>query len=491
MKIEDILKLSIDDQIAELQKKPDTIKVKYTDCEKQYKVKMHDVYSTTLRPSKQVKKKDENGEEITSYVEPARLGVSFQEIIVSRAAAFLINDGIGLNPTLTETEGQQTVYEMIKATSSDNKLDYRTRAIARYLFSECEVAELWYFVEDTKGLWNWLKSKISKVGIGSAKYMIRMKILANSLGDSLWPYFNETGDLVAFGRGYTVKIGNESTDRFDVYTADKIILYAKVAGQWVLADVPKANLLGKIPVIYYSQPYPEWYAVQSLIDRYEATLSNFSDSIDYFGAPDLVLTGEVTGLNEKQSMGKVIQLTGDGADARYLTWDQAPEAIKLELETLKNLIFSLTQTPDISFEQVKNLGSQISGIAIKMMFADAHLKAMSHQEVFGEMIQRRLNLLMAAIGNVIAVKYKADVDLMDITPVFNLYMPSNDKEIIENLLLANGNKPIISQKTSIKLSPFDVNADDEIAAIEEDEKKAMENQLQGSFNILNQTEQNA
>jgi len=69
-------------------------------------------------------------------------------------------------------------------------------------------------------------------------------------------------------------------------------------------------------------------------------------------------------------------------------------------------------------------------------------------------------------------------------------MPSNDKEIIENLLLANGNKPIISQKTSIKLSPFDVNADDEIAAIEEDEKTAMDNQLQGSFNINNESEEN-
>jgi SPP1 family phage portal protein len=484
MEIKDILALSIGDQIAELQKKPDTIKVKYADCEKQYKVKMHDVYDTAKRPDKIVKKKNEAGQEETSIQEVARLGIPFQEIIVQRAAAFLINDGIILNPTLSETDGEKTVFEMVRAIWNDNKLDYRTRYIARTLFSECEVAELWYFIEDNRGFWSWLRNKAAKIGIANTKFMIRMKILANSQGDTLWPYFNDIGDLVAFGRGYTTKVGDSTTERFDVYTADLLIYYAKAGGDWALLKQDK-NLLGKIPVVYYSQPYPEWYNVQSLIDRFEKLISNYADTNDYFGSPQVVLTGEVEGLNSKDTTGKVIKLTGDGADAKYLTWDQAPEAIKLELETLKDLIYSLSQTPDISFNQIKGLGAQISGIAIKMMFADAHLKAMSHQEVFGEMLQRRLNLLMAAIGKVISVKLAVDVDAMDITPEFNLYMPSNDKEIIENLLLANGNKPIISQKTSVKMSPYKTNPDDEMATIEEEEKASLNSQIAGSFNFNN------
>ena len=45
-------------------------------------------------------------------------------------------------------------------------------------------------------------------------------------------------------------------------------------------------------------------------------------------------------------MGKVkdrmVKLTGEGADAQYLTWSQVPDTVKFEAETLTNIMICQT-----------------------------------------------------------------------------------------------------------------------------------------------------
>ena len=78
---------------------------------------------------------------------------------------------------------------------------------------------------------------------------------------------------------------------------------------------------------------------------------------------------------------------------QYVSWQQAPEAVKLEIETLLKLIYTITQTPDISFDAVKGLGA-ISGVALKLLFMDAHLKVQDKCEIFDDYLQRRVNVLL-------------------------------------------------------------------------------------------------
>lgn len=47
--------------------------------------------------------------------------------------------------------------------------------------------------------------------------------------------------------------------------------------------------------------------------------------------------------------------------------------MKLEIDTLLRMIYTITQTPDISFDTVKGIGA-VSGVALKLLFMDAHLK---------------------------------------------------------------------------------------------------------------------
>ena len=422
----------------------------------QYEPAQHDIHDATKRRPKTIT--TDRGTEIRDV---ARLSLPFQKIIVDRAAAFLIGEGLDLQAQ-PDGDTQQRMMDMMWRTWHDNKLDYKTRQMARIWMSETEVAELWYFDEKPE-LWDGMN--ISPGG----KQRMRMQVLAYSLGDHIYPYFDEYGDMMAFGRGYKVN----KREYFDVYTAEEIIKYEYKDG-WQEYE-RSVNLLGKIPVVYYTKEQPEWADVQPLIDRYEAMLSNFADANDYFASPMVKVRGQVKGFAEKGEQGKIITME-ENADASYLTWDQAPTAIQLEKETLQELIYSMTQTPDISFKQMQGIGN-LSGIALKMMFLDAKLKTFKHQEEFGEGIQRRVNLIKAGMALI-----STSVDgatSMHVEPKFNFYLPENETETINMLMAATGNRAVMSRKTAVGLNPLVLDEIKEMENINEDDAGQFGNLFDG------------
>jgi len=144
----------------------------------------------------------------------------------------------------------------------------------------------------------------------------------------------------------------------------------------------------------------------------------------------------------------------------------------------------MTQTPDISFSNMKSLGD-ISGIALKLMFMDAHLKCENHIELFGEMFQRRLNLLKAAIATVIDASLEKEMPLTDVQPVFTPYMPRNVKEEIEILTTATATKAVMSVQTAIENNPLVGSVEDELSRMEEEaaaDTQRMQNSILGTSN---------
>ena len=126
----------------------------------------------------------------------------------------------------------------------------------------------------------------------------------------------------------------------------------------------------------------------------------------------------------------------------------APEAVKLEIETLLRLIYTITQTPDISFDSVKGLGA-ISGLALKLLFMDAHLKVQDKREIFDDYLQRRANVLLAYIGQFNTALADA-CDEMDVEPEITPYILTSEIDDLNYWLTANGGKAVISQEESVE-----------------------------------------
>lgn len=470
MDLNEILSLQPKEQVEKLSVKPYNLP-DYNSLLNEYDPEKHSVHSVIDRPFNTFDRVDDKGNEVTVSEDVNRVSVPFQKTIVNRAVGFLLGNPVKLRSS-NESGPEKELFQMVKKTYFDNKIQYFDRRLARAVKSECEAAELWYLTEDPV-FWN----------NGSSKFKLRVNLLSPSKGDTLYPLFDEYGDMVAFSRAYVVSVDGKPVDYFDTYTADAIIYRSKdQGGEWQEKRMP--NQYGKIPVIYYHQNLPEWNDVQAMIERYETLMSNFADTNDYFGSPMVKTTGNVISLPEKDKRGKVIQMEL-GGNAEYMAWQNAPEAIKLEFEQLEKMIYTMTQTPDISFSQMKGLGSSVSGFAIKLLFTDAHLKVENDIELYGEMFQRRVNLIKSICGNIINVALSKAVNTLEIEPIFDPYLPRNTKEDIETLSVARGNKAIISNQTAVENNPYVSSVEQELKRMEDEINKEMElaqQELTGTFN---------
>ena len=227
---------------------------------------------------------------------------------------------------------------------------------------------------------------------------------------------------------------------------------------------PKANAIGKIPVVYGHQPEFETEDVNALIDRLEELLSNFADTNDYHASPKIFTTGQINGWAQKGESGAVIE-GEEGATMQYVSWQQAPEAVKLEIETLLKLIYTITQTPDISFDAVKGLGA-ISGVALKLLFMDAHLKVQDKCEIFDDYLQRRVNVLLAYIAQMNTSLADACETIM-IEPEIVPYIITSDIDDLNYWMTANGNKPVVSQEESIVGAGISKNPEETMRKLDE------------------------
>lgn len=439
-------------------------KVNVIEVLKQLDPREHDVMKVSKRPNKMVTVNDPENEtiEIKKRVEVARLPLPFQKLITSRAAAFLCGNPITyehgvLNPL------ESDFYDIFTKVIDDNKIDYKNIDIAYKMMGETEAAEIWYtekVADKDPDYW-------AGTAAEGAAYRLRVKIVANSLGDRLCPVYDIYGDMIAFGRGYEITEGNLKFEHFDIYTATQVFKGRKtnLSGDWIVTVEP--NMMNKIPVIYYSQSLPEWSDVQPLIGRLEVCGSNNADTNDYFGSPIIVANGNVRGFSSKGETGKVLEISGGTGKVDYLTWDNAPENAKNEIEWLTKMIYNMTDTPNISLEEMKDVNT-FSGVAIKMLFLSAHMKAATKEGVFGECVTRRINFLKKALS-VIEPKFES-VAKMKIKPKFKYFMPDNTAEMIDILSTAVGAEPIMSQKTAASINPLVTDAGSEFKQMQDEGK---------------------
>lgn len=404
---------------------------------------------------------DANGKKTEAKrVQPVnRIALPLQKKIVNTAVSFAFGNPVSLNAEPNGAD-QQLIFDAMRKIGPDAKEHSYSREMYRELLRATEVAELWYAVEK--------KENHSLYGFPT-KLKVRVALFKPFLGDKLYPYFDERGDMIAFSREFSRYDENRrEIIYFECYTDAYKYLWRLDGGSWTEAKPPVAHNIGKIPVCYVTQEAAEWADVQLCIERLEFLLSKFAETNDYHASPTLFTTGDITMMPKRGESGKVIQ-GGVGADAKYVSWDHAPESIRLEIETKLRFIYSLTQTPDISFDSVKGL-SAISGVALEMLFMDAHLKVQEKKEQLDAYLQRRTNIQKRIIGMLSGKE--SDAESLEVTPEIIPYKINDETTLISNLTAADGGKAIISQKTAIKTLGWAKNTDEELVQIQKEEEQS-------------------
>nr|WP_129732322.1 phage portal protein [Parabacteroides goldsteinii] len=426
MTIEEILSLGSPDKVIEALKQKSIEIPEWEKLRKEYDPKEHPVMTD---PNYQDKATDDGIEKVT------RITQDLQRLAVKRTTELVF--GIPVKRIYrAETEGEKQVAQVIEAILDRNRIDSVNTERGNMLFAGCEVATLWYAVEELNHLY----------GVDS-KLKVRCKSYSPMRGDSLYPLFDDTDDMVAMSFGYKRKRGDKDIEYFDVYTNNLHIRYVN-EGSWV-EEVREPISIMKIPVAYMYRPTPIWEDTSNIVYEIEWALSRNGNYLRANSAPIYVVAAdeEIAFGEEKQNEWKKVFQYPKGSVAGYVTWEQATEALKFHVSELRQSFFTQLQLPDWSYENMKS--TPMSGEARKMMFIDPQMKAKDESGRLIEMLDREINIIKAFVKIILPGKDK-DIDSLQVETVITPFTIRDAKEDAETIMTMTGGKAIMSQEEGVQ-----------------------------------------
>lgn len=235
-------------------------------------------------------------------------------------------------------------------------------------------------------------AKLYRITQKGGRVNVRTVILSRSNGYKLRPMFDQYGKLQAFAYGYKlVEEDGRSVQHWDIETED-FLFYCKRSDTGWSIDTYE-NPTGKINIIFYKQR-KSWHGVQQRIDREEMLDSKTADTNNYFADPMAKATADViNNLASPETIGGLIQMTGSGSQFEYVNPPQSSESRESEKKSLKDSILFDTYTPDLSYENLRGIGS-LSGVAIKNAMAIGYIKRKRNIGIYKQLVRRDYNLIV-------------------------------------------------------------------------------------------------
>ena len=335
------------------------------------------------------------------------------------------------------SENTDNAFKAYQDFIKNTRFDSRIRQCKRLAGAETESALLFRCYTDEDGSRN-----------------CQLRVLAKSKGDEIYTRFDQYENLIAFAWGYYTKDDGEgATYHLDVFTKTMIFHCTKKALGWEVIE--EINFIGKIPVIYFRQE-KEWDGVEALIHREESIASRTADTNDYFADPIAIMAQDIIkNMPEKKEAAKLLITNDkDGVDkaAKYLTWDNAPQSKKDEIEWLHTQILQKTFTPNITTDTLKSI-SQLSAKALRTVMMLADIKAAKRKESHDEMLDRTASLITAIIGNVLDANLHAECEKLAIGHEFQEPFGDDIADDLNNVIRAV-DAGILSEETGIELNPL-------------------------------------
>lgn len=391
-----------------------------------------------------------------------RITLSFQKLAAARMSELCT--GIPVKRIYKpENDRQKLVAEAMEKIFDRNRINSVNTKRCKQLFAGCEIFTLWYAVEQRNSLYGF-----------NSLLKLRCRTFSPMLGDELYPYFDEYGDMVAMSIGYTRKVGRKNVQYFDTYTDgedSRHIKWSNEGGEWAIIEDENTTLL-KIPGVYAWRPMPIWEDTSRNVFEMEWSLSRNGNYLRENSKPKFVVcANEVIQYGDEKSPDKEFKAVSQfptGAKAEYVTWQQATESLKFHIETLRSLYFTQLQLPDWSYEKMSQ--QALSGESRKQMFIDAELKVGDESGDLLEFFDREVNVVKAFLKLMMGAAYHADIDALPVENKVTPYRITDRKEKIEELTAANGNLPIMSQRESIEEFGHSDNVDKTLEEIHEQDK---------------------
>lgn len=424
------------------------------DLEKQYNPEKHPVMDRQGYPDITLYEERKAESEVDDFGNPktikvavgvekvSRVTYALQALAVKRATELCF--GVPVQRVYKpQNDRQKEVQKYMERIFERNHIDTMNIERGRQLFASCEIMTLWYSVIQENDSYGFR----SKLKIRSVTY-------SPMQGDTLYPLFDEMGDLVALSVAYERKVEDTMVSFFDTYTAEKHLRWSNEgegSGTAMKIVLNEDIQIGKIPAVYMYRPSPVWENTSDLVYEMEWAVSRNGNYLRKNSRPILAaFVDEEIQFEKAPAVDKaardVVQYPA-GSRLEYVTWGQAIDNLKFYVYELRQMFFTQLQLPDWSYENMKT--SPMSGEARKQLFIDCHLKVKDESGRWLEFFDREVNVVKAFLKQMLPEEWSADIDALPVQNVITPYIISDERDTVELLLLKNGNKPLTSQQESI------------------------------------------
>lgn len=404
--------------------------------------------------------------ERAKVVKGVRIPINFAKKIVTTATAFEVGKPVTLIPS-EDNNLSKLLYQIWKV----NRIDSKIQNLVTLKKAETQSA-IQFYVIDLKPE-SILNKILVKIGFGAQKKEIKSKVLNNKDG-VMTPYFDSKGDMTLFMWEYKAKdsVTGKELNHVEIWDAKNYHYLNDASGKMAYVSNPLLHGFDRIPIVYLNQDEPEWFDVKEMIDRIEVSISKLGASNDYSAYPLLQIFGEITSLPDKNDDGKILRFPTKvdpetkqviHGKAEFLTAENSVESSKLELESLKAFIYSISHTPDLSFDNVKGLGN-VSAVALKLLFLDAVIKATMNEGENRTMIERIVNIIISGIVNTTNTTLTKEAQSLYFDIIFNSIIPE-DVQAATDIIKGLKEAGLMSTITAIKLIDMVDNPEEELNLI--------------------------
>lgn len=374
----------------------------------------------------------------------ARLTIGLEKLITRRYNEFTFAIPVKRTYSGMETDKQKEIAKAIERIYTVAHIDAENKKRGIAYYASCEALTVWYTKKGRHNLYGF-----------PCNYKLKCKTFSPMDGTTLWPLIDEFGEMYAMSFEYRRKVKDTWTTFFETYTAERHFVWKKQDNvDWEVVTAGEEFSIGKIPAIYIYRPAPVWDGLTDIREDIEYTLSRNSDVIAYNSAPILKVAGQIEGTEQKGETRRIYRVV-EGGDVSYVSWAQSIAALEYHISSLLNFYFMQAQMPDISFTNMKSLGS-IGFDARKTLFADAHLKIGDESGAWLEFFERENNVVKAFLKwlNVESPGdlgfSEDDIDAVMIENTITPYIQEDDMRNIEKWLKAGGNTPLVSPQEAIE-----------------------------------------
>jgi len=272
-------------------------------------------------------------------------------------------------------------------------------------------------------------------------------------GADSYPVYNDMGQMIAFIYFYCIN----GISYYQVFTEDKVVTYNDNGGN--LRMTREYENISGLPIPYLiPSELDELVGVSSIndyvdiLDAMEKLISKYHDAFFKYLQPTPVIKGDLLNLGRNDEakvdpnvVGYALQLKEDGS-MEYLTGKMDYSSLKALYNILKQSLLDTAGLPSVVMA-----GSEISNISevsIKLLYSLSMIKA----AMFEQYLKRGFDIRFKQIGKILKLK-GIKVDLSDLEIIFEYNLPSNEKEIIENLKILR-DMDAISLHTLLSRSPY-------------------------------------